>query len=265
MPSLLALLIQCYLIEGDASKKTVHGGNVGRRNWQQSVEDVEEAIAKLPSLGFSVMRSKAHLDTIGILAKVAQDVSWRAKNGSIEAEFTYKQFLSRVKALPDHFGDPPTSREHQNPAPPVVVNSEHIPEFAPAADDDGDSPQSDHNMQEGKAQSKQKAQPKPSSKQPSQEGDSTEYANLKKLSIAQLKERCKERDEKIGGKKDELIARLMKPRKPEILILRARYVSSLIFLILTLRSPTLTPFSCLSFICSDAMNTFHACPLQMLH
>ena len=174
LPSLLALLIQCYLIEGDASKKTVHGGNVGRRNWQQSVEDVEEAIAKLPSLGFSVMRSKAHLDTIGILAKVAQDVSWRAKNGSIEAEFTYKQFLSRVKALPDHFGDPPTSREHQNPAPPVVVNSEHIPEFAPAADD-GDSPQSDHNMQEGKAQSKQKAQPKPSSKQPSQEGDSTEY------------------------------------------------------------------------------------------
>ena len=266
LPSLLALLIQCYLIEGDASKKTVHGGNVGRRNWQQSVEDVEEAIAKLPSLGFSVMRSKAHLDTIGILAKVAQDVSWRAKNGSIEAEFTYEQFLSRVKALPDHFGDPPTSREHQNPAPPVVVNSEHIPECAPAADDGGDSPQSNHNMQEGKAQSKQKAQPKPSrSSLPKKEIVQSTYANLKKLSIAQLKERCKERDEKIGGKKDALIARLMKPRKPEILILRARYVSSLIFLILTLRSPTLTLFSCLSFICSDAMNTFHACPLQMLH
>lgn len=174
----------------------------------------------MPSLGFSVIRSKAHLDTIGILAKVAQDVSWRAKNGSIDAEFTYKQFLSRVKALPDHFGDPPTSREHQNPAPPVVVNSEQIPERAPAAGD-GDGPWSDHNMQDGKAQSKQKA--KPSSKRsPSQEGDSTEYANLKKLSLAQLKERCKERDEKIGGKKDELIARLMAPRKPEILILRAR-------------------------------------------
>lgn len=168
------------------------------------------------------MRSKAHLDTIGILAKVAQDVSWRAKNGSIEAEFTYKQFLSRVKALPDQYGDPPTSREHQNPAPPVVVNSENIPERAPAADD-GDSPQSDYNMQEGKAQSKQKAKPKPSSKQSSfQEGDSAEYAHLKKLPIAQLKERCKDRDEKIGGKKDDLIARLMKPRKPEILILRAR-------------------------------------------
>lgn len=92
------------------------------------------------------------------------------------------------------------------------------------------------------------------------------YANLKKLSIAQLKERCKERDEKIGGKKDELIARLMKPRKPEILILRARYVSSLIFLILTLRSPYTPSRVCpLFFICSDAMNTFHACPLQMLH
>ena len=45
---------------------------------------------------------------------------------------------------------------------------------------------------------------------------------LKKLSIAKLKERCKERDEKIGGKEDDFIAWLFKPRKPEILILRAR-------------------------------------------
>jgi hypothetical protein len=71
----------CYIIEGDANKRKVHGGNVGRRSWFQSVEDVENAIAGLPELGFSVMRSKGHLDTIGILAKVAADVSWKVKNG----------------------------------------------------------------------------------------------------------------------------------------------------------------------------------------
>lgn len=42
----------CYIIEGDAKKKTVHGGNVGRGTWFQSVEDVERAIEQLPSLGF---------------------------------------------------------------------------------------------------------------------------------------------------------------------------------------------------------------------
>jgi hypothetical protein len=43
-----------------------------------------------------------------------------------------------------------------------------------------------------------------------------------KLSITELKERCKDRDEKISGKKNDLIVRLLKPRKPEILIMRAR-------------------------------------------
>ena len=70
----------CYIIEGDANKRKVHGGNVGRRSWFQSVEDVENAIAGLPELGFSVMRSKGHLDTVGILAKVAADVSWKVNN-----------------------------------------------------------------------------------------------------------------------------------------------------------------------------------------
>jgi len=200
----------CYLIEGDPNKKKVHGGNVGRRTYFQSVEDVEAAIEKLPVLGFSVMRSKGHLDTIGVLAKVAQDVSWKANNGSIEANFTYKQFLSRVKVLEEDIGDPPTSHEHQNPAPPVVVNAENLP--APtnntAVDATTFSPQSD-------VQSS--AQPQTSSAQTSQEED-----QLKKMSLAQLKEMCKERNEKVGGKKDDLIARLLKPRKPEILIMRAR-------------------------------------------
>ncbi|KAL9181066.1 hypothetical protein ACHAXT_009871 [Thalassiosira profunda] len=43
--------------------------------------------------------------------------------------------------------------------------------------------------------------------------NSEEAAELKRMSMAQLKERCKERDEKISGKKDELIARLLKPAK----------------------------------------------------
>ena len=54
---------------GDASKKKVHGGNVGRRTWFQSVDDVENAIKQLPELGFSVMKTKGHLDTIWLLAK----------------------------------------------------------------------------------------------------------------------------------------------------------------------------------------------------
>ena len=37
-----------------------------------------------------------------------------------------------------------------------------------------------------------------------------------------LKQRCKERDENIGGNKGDLIARLLKPRKPEVLIARKR-------------------------------------------
>ena len=82
----------CYIIEGDANKRKVHGGNVGRRSWFQSVEDVENAIESLPSLGFSVMRSKGHLDTIGILAKVAADVSWKVNNGKF-MQFEYAHLL----------------------------------------------------------------------------------------------------------------------------------------------------------------------------
>lgn len=47
-------------------------------------------------------------------------------------------------------------------------------------------------------------------------------AELQKLSSADLKQRCKDRDEAVGGKKGDLIARLLKPRKPEILIVRKR-------------------------------------------
>ena len=209
----------CYIIEGDASKKTVHGGNVGRRNWQQTVEDVEQAIASLPEHGFSVMKTKGHLGTVCKLAKVAEDVSWKAKNGSTDATFTYQQFLSRVKVLDDKYGDAPTDPRHMNPAPPVP-DTGGMPESTFGEED---SPFYEPGQEGDPAMDSKQEAKKPASKPPpAQEVNSEEHAQLKKLSIAQLKERCKERDEKIGGKKDDLIARLLKPRKPEILIARAR-------------------------------------------
>ena len=206
----------CYIIEGDANKNKVHGGNVGRRTYFQSVEDVENAIEELPLLGFSVIRSKAHLDTIGILAKIAQDVSWKAKNGNIDARFTYKKFLERIKMCDEKLGNPPTSKEHRNPAPPVVVNWNPPAPKSSKTNVGKDHPRSD------KAAPSKDAKPMEKATVQHLEEDSEQVEELKKLSIQALKDRCKERGEKLGGKKDELIARLLKPRKPEILIMRAR-------------------------------------------
>jgi hypothetical protein len=49
--------------------------------------------------GFESMESRGILDTIGILAKVAQDVLWRAKYGSSDAIYSYEEFLSHVKVM----------------------------------------------------------------------------------------------------------------------------------------------------------------------
>ena len=70
-----------------------------------------------------------------------------------------------------------------------------------------------------------------------QEEHSEEYTELKKMSIAKLKERCKERDEKIGGKKEELISCLRKPRMPDILIMRVRLALRLSLVILYAEKP----------------------------
>lgn len=45
---------------------------------------------------------------------------------------------------------------------------------------------------------------------------------LMKLSIQELKDVCRERCEKMTGSREELVLRLLQPRKPEILITRAR-------------------------------------------
>ncbi len=96
---------------------------------------------------------------------------------------------------------------------------EHIPEPLRNRNDyDSSSPHSE-NVQSN-IQSKQG--PKTSSTHAVHEETSEEPSQLKNLSLVQLKDRCKERDEKISGKKDDLIARLLEPRKPEILIMRTR-------------------------------------------
>lgn len=152
------------------------------------------------------MKSKSHLDTTTLLAKIAQDVSWNAKNGSIDAILSYKDFLSRVKMLDDEIGDPPTSREHQNPAPPIVTTDRASP-----------------SRNTTKTNSPPPKDPKaPATHESHNDVHNEESSQLKKLTLAQLKDRCKERDEKISGSKDALIARLLKPLKPAILIMRAR-------------------------------------------
>ena len=96
-----------------------------------------------------------------------------------------------------------------------------------------------------------------------QEEHSEEYTELKKISIAKLKERCKERDEKIGGKKEELISCLRKPRMPDILIMRVRLALRLSLVILYAEIDVLTFLAiCLS---PDEKNMFRKYHPAMRH
>jgi len=197
----------CYLIEGDASRRTVHGGRVGRMAWNQSLEDVEAAIAELPSLGFSVMKSMSKMGSMNILAEVARDVNWRSKNGSIDCTHTYEEFVSAVKRSDDKEGDPPTEEEHMNPAPPVVEGTATAGQSTARA---LESAFTDEPMANTRATAEEEAAP------------SEREQELKKLSLATLKQLCKERDEKVTGSKSDLIQRMLKPRKPEIILARKR-------------------------------------------
>mmetsp|Transcript_9714 Transcript_9714/g.13737 ORF Transcript_9714/g.13737 Transcript_9714/m.13737 type:complete len:1135 (+) Transcript_9714:72-3476(+) len=191
----------CYLIEGDASKRTVHGGNIGRVSWNQSLEDVESAIGKLPILGFSVMKSKSVMGSMNILSQVACDVSWKAKNGSIDCKYSYDEFIRKINSCDETKGDAPCDKRHQNPAPPVVDGS--CAQSLNTIDLPGDENIERHNTLNSVDMKEQ-------------------ITELNKLSIAKLKEMCKDRDEKMTGKKDALISRLLKKRKPEVLITRSR-------------------------------------------
>jgi len=198
----------CYLIEGDANKRVVHGGNVGRRSWDQTVQDVEEAIATLPKLGFSVMRSSSCMSSIVKLAEVASEVSWQYHNGSIDCLYTYDEFIRLWNACDGSKGDPPTLAEHQDPAPLVLDNDA----FSRARI--SSTPPNKKNTKTNSGAAAVAAE------EINEAGNSAE---LNKLSIAELKALCKERFEKATGTKTDLIAILSRPRKPELIITRMRH------------------------------------------
>uniref|UniRef100_A0A6S8W6Q1 Crossover junction endonuclease MUS81 n=1 Tax=Chaetoceros debilis TaxID=122233 RepID=A0A6S8W6Q1_9STRA len=197
----------CYLIEGDIERKIVHGGYVGRRSWQKTPQDVKNAIASLPGLGFSVMESKTILGSLHMIMRVAKEFLWLSNNGSIDCTYTYNEFIAAVGDLSDEKGDAPIDQRHKNPSPPIVESGSAVSA--------GVIRQQDSFNNEG--------------------CESVNYENesgldelrerreeMLKLSMKELKERCRERDEKNSGSKSDLISQLLKKRKPEILITRSR-------------------------------------------
>lgn len=185
----------CYLIEGDVDKAIVHGGYVGRVAHRIKPEDIRNAIAKLPELGFSVIKSMTNYGSLDKIKQIAKDFLWRANNGSITCQYTYDEFVQAVKRLSDDKGDPPTDERFQNPAPPIVSE---VPIPTANATSESNEPQ------EESEETKKKRE------------------ELLKLPMKDLKAQAKERAEKQSGSKKELVERLLQPRKPEILISRSR-------------------------------------------
>jgi len=182
----------CYLIEGDVNRQTVHGGYVGRRAWGKTIDDVNRAIESLPSLGFSVMKTRTKEGSLHKISRVAREVLWKARNGSIDCNFSYDEFIKAVKIVGNEKGDPPTDEKHKYPAPIIFDQNEQA---EVTRDDCHNELVNDNKEME---------------------------IELKKHAVATLKEMCKQRDEKMTGTKQDLITRLLIPRKPEILITRKR-------------------------------------------
>lgn len=166
------------------------------------MDDVEKALASLPKLGFSVMRSKSKMGSVVVLAKVVRDVSWRAKNGSIDTEFMYDEFIARVNRCDEREGNVPDNAEHMCPAAPVVGIDELV---IPRPNDHVGPLEEEEDAAASHA-----------------EEDGDEKLRLSKLSSTVLKAMCKERCELFSGSKKDLISRLLRPRKPEVLITRHR-------------------------------------------
>jgi len=207
-----------YLVEGDASNVVVHGGKVGRTSWGQSEEDVEKAIDSLSKLGFFIMRSRNHKTSMAKLAALAKEVSWQQENGSLDATVTYAEFIAKMRQCEKKRGDPPTDPRHQYPSAPLVDddNRHYEQRRTPDGRRTGATASSDNAVAPAAAAAAAAATPAAAA------ANSVLEAELQKLSLAKLKRRCKDRDEAVGGKKGDLIARLLKPRKPEILIVRKR-------------------------------------------
>jgi len=199
-----------YLIEGVASNVVVHGGKVGRTSWDQSVEDVEKSIDSLSKLGFFIIRSRNHKTSMVKLAELAKKVSWLKENGSIDATLTYDQFMAEMRQCDEKEGEPPTDGRHQYPSAPLVDDANrHYERRTPGS------------RRIGGGEPASAAPVAAAGQAPSATNTELE-AELQKLTAAELRDRCKERDEATGGNKGDLIARLLKPRKPEILIVRKR-------------------------------------------
>ena len=86
----------------------------------KTLKNVEDAIAELPSLGFSVMKSRSHMGSMKILTQIARDVLWKYRNGSITCKYTYADFLKELKHCDSTEGDSPSLREHQYTVAPVI-------------------------------------------------------------------------------------------------------------------------------------------------
>jgi len=161
------------------------------------------------------MKSKSHMGTMNILSQIARDICWKYRNGSIDCLMTYEEFNREMARCPDIHGDPPTRPEHMNPIPPVVdavtgplqesrdahVNHDVDPRLLMRVPS---SPSSDQSFDGTVDRNKERS------------------SELEKLSLAELRELCTERDEKVSGTKKDLIERLLQERKPEILLTRAR-------------------------------------------
>lgn len=143
------------------------------------------------------------------VSKVARDVLWKARNGSIDCIYTYDEFVMAVNRLGNEKGNPPVEMEHQNPAPPLAESltpmGRHSARLISGVQDHDEI--FDFEEMNDVLDDEQKEREK----------------ELNKHTISRLKELCKERDERHSGTKKELIARLLQERKPEILITRARH------------------------------------------
>ena len=151
------------------------------------------------------MTTKTKMGSLHKIAEIARDVLWKARNSSIDCDYTYEEFIASVKQLDDDKGNPPIDVEHQNPAPPIVetlVPIDRHPTNLETALDEGYDATHAGNLTSD--ENKEKA------------------VELREHSMSKLKQMCKDRDEKMSGSKKDLVARLLQKRKPEILITRIR-------------------------------------------
>lgn len=222
----------CYLIEGSIKKTTIHGGFVGNRAYGKTIQDVENAIASLPRLGFSVLRCNTTEKSLQKLAQVAKEALYQFNSGNMECSHTYNDFVASLECIDEEKGNAPTDPRHQNPnAPDSGFFHEDVLEPTRLVDTMSRMVNQVHPMKN--------VAPRQVSQRSFQNIDrSTDIEHnshlqgdrclqlqertgeFTKMKVAELKQFCKARGEKSSGTKNELIARLLTKPKPEIIIRR---------------------------------------------